>query len=91
MTPFEKVLGVAKQAEMLIESEHHNWHFENNKMGAIYTGSYMGLTVDVAHELKTLFKKTGAWTGLHGRNVTVECTITDDEKTWVNKKRGYRG
>jgi hypothetical protein len=91
VTPFEKVMGVYKKAEMLIESVHHNWHYSRDGGGAIYSGSYTGLTCDVAHELWALFKEAGAWTWISARIVSVECPITDDEKVWVNKKRGYRG
>lgn len=69
MTTFEKVLGVCKKAEMLIESVHHNWKYAQGGMWAYY----VGLTYDVAHELNTLFKEAGARTRVYGRNVTVEC------------------
>lgn len=91
MTPFEKVMGVYKKAEMLVESVHHNWKYAQGGIWVYYEGTYVGLTYDVTHELNTLFKEAGARTRINGRNVTVECFITDAEKTWVSKKRGYRG
>lgn len=47
-------------------------------MWAYYEGNYVGLTYDVAQELNTLFKEAGARTRVYGRNVTVECFITDE-------------
>lgn len=90
MTPFEKVMVVAKQAEMLIESVQHNWGYVWGK-GATYSGSFKGLTPEAAYELGSLFDDAGINAELSDLIVLVECPITAEESTWINRKRGYRG
>ena len=93
MTPFEKVMGVYKQASVLIARASHGWTETEGKYagaGYWYSGYFTGVTIEAAQELCELFQAQDYNTCFRvGHNVTVKCFMDGAEKEQVNALEDY--
>lgn len=90
MTPFENVLRISKQAEMLIEQAFHNWYHPDMESPFyhtsfyVYYGGYIGITEEAAQMIFKLFQEVKELTcDYTGFMVEVKCTLEQKEKDWI--------
>jgi hypothetical protein len=93
MTPFEKIMRVAKQTTMLVTNVCHLALPEPAEWDKTYwySGSYVCVSEEAALELYELFKEQGygVFGSLCSLEVVVECLLSDDELGQVIKLPGY--
>lgn len=79
MTPFEKVLGILKQASVLVEKVKHGLAVPPGQPRYAYVGSVLGVTREAALELKELLADERIKVCLSSRTLSIECDLTGIE------------